>query len=49
MSILPETLYYKKSRYDVNEGEKDVMKMWNLHVIKHGFIADNQIMPVCCL
>lgn len=21
---------------DVNEGEKEVMKMWNLHVMKHG-------------
>ncbi|XP_075928428.1 polycomb protein SUZ12 isoform X1 [Petromyzon marinus] len=22
---------------DVNEGEKELMKMWNLHVMKHGF------------
>lgn len=21
---------------DVNEGEKEVMKLWNLHVMKHG-------------
>jgi polycomb protein SUZ12 len=21
---------------DVNEGEKELMKMWNLHVMKHG-------------
>uniref|UniRef100_A0A674ERI9 SUZ12 polycomb repressive complex 2 subunit b n=1 Tax=Salmo trutta TaxID=8032 RepID=A0A674ERI9_SALTR len=28
---------------DVNEGEKEVMKLWNLHVMKHGFIADNQM------
>ncbi|XP_062841170.1 polycomb protein suz12-A [Trichomycterus rosablanca] len=33
---------------DVNEGEKEVMKLWNLHVMKHGFIADNQI-PAACL
>lgn len=23
---------------DVNEGEKEVMKLWNLHVMKHGFV-----------
>ncbi|XP_061585302.1 polycomb protein suz12-B isoform X2 [Cololabis saira] len=28
---------------DVNEGEKEVMKLWNLHVMQHGFIADNQM------
>uniref|UniRef100_A0A8D0DGT7 SUZ12 polycomb repressive complex 2 subunit b n=1 Tax=Sander lucioperca TaxID=283035 RepID=A0A8D0DGT7_SANLU len=28
---------------DVNEGEKEVMKLWNLHVMKYGFIADNQM------
>ncbi|XP_030637657.1 polycomb protein suz12-B [Chanos chanos] len=28
---------------DVNEGEKEVMKLWNLHVMRHGFIADNQM------
>jgi polycomb protein SUZ12 len=22
---------------DVNEGEKELMKMWNLHVMKHGW------------
>ncbi|XP_052455309.1 polycomb protein suz12-B [Carassius gibelio] len=28
---------------DVNEGEKEVMKLWNLHVMKNGFICDNQM------
>ncbi|RWS10099.1 Polycomb protein suz12-B-like protein [Dinothrombium tinctorium] len=28
---------------DVNEGEKEVMKLWNLHVMKHGFVGDCQI------
>ncbi|XP_037114183.1 polycomb protein suz12-B isoform X2 [Syngnathus acus] len=28
---------------DVNEGEKEVMKLWNLHVMQNGFIADNQM------
>uniref|UniRef100_A0A8C2CWR2 SUZ12 polycomb repressive complex 2 subunit b n=1 Tax=Cyprinus carpio TaxID=7962 RepID=A0A8C2CWR2_CYPCA len=28
---------------DVNEGEKEVMKLWNLHVMKNGFISDNQM------
>ena len=23
---------------DVNEGEKEVMKMWNLHVMKNGLV-----------
>ncbi|KAM6966736.1 polycomb protein suz12-B-like isoform 2-T2 [Tautogolabrus adspersus] len=32
---------------DVNEGEKEIMKLWNLHVMKHGFIADNQMNHSC--
>ncbi|XP_065340160.1 polycomb protein SUZ12 [Cloeon dipterum] len=28
---------------DVNEGEKELMKMWNLHVMKHGYVGDCQI------
>ncbi|MBN3310364.1 SUZ12 protein, partial [Amia calva] len=24
---------------DVNEGEKEVMKLWNLHVMKHGYVG----------
>lgn len=23
---------------DVNDGEKELMKMWNLHVMKHGYM-----------
>uniref|UniRef100_A0AAY4BDN3 Polycomb protein VEFS-Box domain-containing protein n=1 Tax=Denticeps clupeoides TaxID=299321 RepID=A0AAY4BDN3_9TELE len=34
---------------DVNEGEKEVMKLWNLHVMKYGFIADNQMNQACLL
>uniref|UniRef100_A0A673IF75 Polycomb protein suz12-A n=1 Tax=Sinocyclocheilus rhinocerous TaxID=307959 RepID=A0A673IF75_9TELE len=34
---------------DVNEGEKEVMKLWNLHVMKHGFIADTQMNQACML
>uniref|UniRef100_A0A667XHC0 SUZ12 polycomb repressive complex 2 subunit a n=1 Tax=Myripristis murdjan TaxID=586833 RepID=A0A667XHC0_9TELE len=34
---------------DVNEGEKEIMKLWNLHVMKHGFIADNQMHQACLL
>ncbi|XP_077387302.1 polycomb protein suz12-B-like [Festucalex cinctus] len=34
---------------DVNEGEKEVMKLWNLHVMKHGFIADHQMNEACLL
>ncbi|XP_050441495.1 polycomb protein suz12-B [Adelges cooleyi] len=28
---------------DVNDGEKEIMKMWNLHVMKEGFVGDCQI------
>ncbi|KAK0089995.1 hypothetical protein PV325_004128 [Microctonus aethiopoides] len=32
---------------DVNEGEKEFMKMWNLHIMKHGYVGDCQI-PLAC-
>lgn len=32
---------------DVNEGEKELMKMWNLHVMKYGYVGDCQI-PLAC-
>lgn len=32
---------------DVNDGEKELMKMWNLHVMKHGFVGDCQL-PLAC-
>ncbi|KAG8231690.1 hypothetical protein J437_LFUL007465, partial [Ladona fulva] len=32
---------------DVNEGEKELMKMWNLHVMKNGYVGDCQI-PLAC-
>uniref|UniRef100_A0A672Y8K8 SUZ12 polycomb repressive complex 2 subunit a n=1 Tax=Sphaeramia orbicularis TaxID=375764 RepID=A0A672Y8K8_9TELE len=32
---------------DVNEGEKEIMKLWNLHIMKRGFIADNQMNAAC--
>lgn len=32
---------------DVNEGEKELMKMWNLHTMKYGFVGDCQI-PLAC-
>ncbi|CAF0798810.1 unnamed protein product [Adineta steineri] len=34
---------------DVNEGEKEMMIMWNHHVMKHNFIADSQIPYACDL
>ncbi|XP_061837426.1 polycomb protein suz12-B-like [Nerophis lumbriciformis] len=34
---------------DVNEGEQEIMKLWNLHVMKHGFIADHQMNEACLL
>ncbi|XP_037933396.1 polycomb protein Su(z)12 isoform X2 [Teleopsis dalmanni] len=32
---------------DVNEGEKELMKLWNLHVMKHGYVGDCQL-PIAC-
>lgn len=32
---------------DVNEGEKELMKMWNLHVMKNGYVGDCQV-PLAC-
>lgn len=32
---------------DVNEGEKELMKMWNMHIMKHDYIADCQISKAC--
>lgn len=32
---------------DVNEGEKELMKMWNLHVMKNNYVGDCQI-PIAC-
>ncbi|KAK3928737.1 Polycomb protein Su(z)12 [Frankliniella fusca] len=32
---------------DVNEGEKELMKMWNLHVMKEGYVGDCQV-PLAC-
>lgn len=29
---------------DVNEGEKEVMKLWNLHVMKHGYVTVSLIL-----
>ncbi|KAH8268800.1 hypothetical protein KR018_007582 [Drosophila ironensis] len=32
---------------DVNEGEKELMKLWNLHIMRHGFVGDCQL-PLAC-
>lgn len=32
---------------DVNEGEKEFMKLWNLHCLKQNFVADSQIYSAC--
>ncbi|WAQ96736.1 SUZ12-like protein [Mya arenaria] len=32
---------------DVNEGEKELMKMWNTHCMKYAYIADCQIGQAC--
>lgn len=34
---------------DVNEGEKELMKMWNLHIMRNGFVGDCQIPLACTL
>ncbi|XP_064619143.1 polycomb protein suz12-like [Lineus longissimus] len=32
---------------DVNEGEKEVMKMWNLHIMRNNYIGDCQLPTAC--
>jgi len=32
---------------DVNEGEKGLMKLWNLHCLRNNFIADSQVYKAC--
>lgn len=32
---------------DVNEGEKELMKMWNLHIMKFGYVGDCQLQLAC--
>lgn len=32
---------------DVNEGEKAIMQMWNLHVMHHNYLAEKQIPSAC--
>ncbi|KAG1703708.1 Polycomb protein suz12 [Nymphon striatum] len=48
----PEWLKIKTKRMmddftDVNEGEKEVMKKWNLHIMHNGYLGDCQI-PLAC-
>lgn len=32
---------------DVNDGEKEMMKMWNLHIMRHNLVGDVQIVNAC--
>ena len=32
---------------DVNEGEKAIMRLWNLHLLHHNFVADSQVYSAC--
>lgn len=33
---------------DVNQGEKEIMRLWNLHILSYGnFIADSQLLHAC--
>ncbi len=32
---------------DVNEGEKGIMRLWNLHLLRNNFVADSQIYRAC--
>ena len=32
---------------DVNQGEKQIMRLWNLHIIHNNFIADSQVFNAC--
>lgn len=39
LSPNPLSLQQIEEFSDVNEGEKEVMKLWNLHVMKHGYVT----------
>lgn len=39
LSPNPSFLQQIEEFSDVNEGEKEVMKLWNLHVMKHGYVT----------
>jgi polycomb protein SUZ12 len=32
---------------DVNQGEKEIMRLWNLHIIHNNFISDAQVFNAC--
>ncbi len=32
---------------DVNEGEKGIMLLWNLHLLKNNYVADSQVFSAC--
>jgi polycomb protein SUZ12 len=32
---------------DVNSGEKEIMRLWNLHILHNNFIADSQVFNAC--
>ena len=32
---------------DVNDGEKNIMRLWNLHCLHYNFIADSQVYYAC--
>lgn len=35
---------------DVNDGEKELMKMWNLHVMKHGYVFEiSRMLNICII
>ncbi|UYV77044.1 SUZ12 [Cordylochernes scorpioides] len=50
----PEWLCFKTQQMiddftDVNEGEKELVKLWNLHVMQNGFVGDCQAPLACSL
>ncbi len=50
--IDPEWLKEQTSMFineftDVNQGEKEIMRLWNLHVMNNTFISDTQIYHAC--
>lgn len=44
LSPNPLSLQQIEEFSDVNEGEKEVMKLWNLHVMKHGYVTINLVL-----
>lgn len=42
-----QTAFFLQDFTDVNAGEKEIMRLWNLHIMRKNYIADQQIVQAC--